>query len=526
MQLAKRIYCLRTENGLSREKLAEILGVSKQAVQKWESGKSTPGMDKLIKLSQQFRVSLDSLICDTNVRIAENEQKPDAVTPDYASIANWEAYSKNLSLEIEQSTDEGLDVERFRDVFRAVEKMDDGPEKDQMANVLFSIIGSAKMKNDYPYVEPSDIQNIRLCRKEHLYKGKKPSGSVLEEKIRGAWYGRMGGCLLGKTVECMTTDELIPMLTETGNYPMKRYIRRSDITDEMLKKYRFNLKWSCYADKVKCAPADDDTNYTVLAQTVIEKYGKDFKPDNVGSTWLAMQPKDAYCTAERVAYRNLVNGFRPPNTAIYKNPYREWIGAQIRADYYGYINPGNPQLAAEMAWRDASISHIKNGIYGAMFVAAMLACAAVSSDVKEVILCGLGEIPQQSRLHQRVSEVLGRFESGERCDKVMAYVHQLFNEYSSHGWCHTISNAMIVTAALLYGGGDYGKSICLAVQTGFDTDCNGATVGSIVGMMYGISRIGREWTAPLGDRLDTHIFGHENVKTEDLIKKTLEHISK
>ena len=107
-----------------------------------------------------------------------------------------------------------------------------------------------------------------------------------------------------------------------------------------------------------------------MSEQVIEKYGRDFTPFDVSRAWLAYQPKDAYCTAERVAFCNFVKGFEPPESAIYKNPYREWIGAQIRADYFGYINPGNPELAAEMAWRDASISHTKNGIYGEMFVAA------------------------------------------------------------------------------------------------------------------------------------------------------------
>ncbi len=446
------------------------------------------------------------------------------IVPDYDALGAWESYQRDISVEFEQSLEEGLDVERYGDVFRAAAKMEDCAEKEQIADALFRLIMRAPVRADYPYAEPSDLESIRKCRGECACGGLAPDGAALEEKIRGAWLGRIAGCLLGKTVEGIRTYELDPLLKETGNYPMSRYIRKSEITEEMCGRYEYPLRSVCYADTIDRAPADDDTNYTVMAQMMIEKYGRDFTPADVGATWVASQPKNAYCTAERVAFRNLVNGYMPPKSAIYKNPYREWIGAQIRADYYGYINPGDPRGAAETAWRDASISHVKNGIYGAMFVAAMIACASACDDPGKVILCGLAEIPRKSRLFGYVSDVVKMHGDGQSIDNVRKYVYERFDEKTGQGWCHTIPNAMIVTAALLYGGGDFGKSVCLAVETGFDTDCNGATVGSIVGMMNGASSIGKEWTDPLHGTLSTSIFGCEKVDIEDLVKKTMEHI--
>lgn len=93
-------------------------------------------------------------------------------------------------------------------------------------------------------------------------------------------------------------------------------------------------------DEVSAMPMDDDTNYVVLAQILVDTYGRDFTPYDVSRVWLDYQKKDAYCTAERVAYRNFINGYVPPQSACYQNPFREWIGAQIRGDYYGYVNPG------------------------------------------------------------------------------------------------------------------------------------------------------------------------------------------
>ena len=103
----------------------------------------------------------------------------------------------------------------------------------------------------------------------------------------------------------------------------------------------------------------------------------------------------------------------------------------------------------------------------------------------------------------------------------MAKIHKKWDENNSYDWCHTIPNAMIVTAGLLYGNGDYGKSICLAVQEGFDIDCNGATIGSIVGMRNGAKSIPREWAVPVNGSLDTNIFGIANIAIEELVRKTL-----
>ena len=198
-------------------------------------------------------------------------------------------------------------------------------------------------------------------------------------------------------------------------------------------------------------PVDDDTNYTVLAQLIIDNHGRDFTPYDVSQNWLYYQSKNSYCTAERVAYCNFVNGFMPPQSASYQNPYREYIGAQIRADYFGYINPGNPSLAAEMAFRDASISHTKNGIYGEMLIAAMLSAAAVTDNFEEIILCGLSEIPHTSRLFEAVMSVLEDYRNGCTLKSVLDKVHSQYDETTGYGWCHVIPNAMIVVAALLYG---------------------------------------------------------------------------
>ncbi len=447
------------------------------------------------------------------------------IKPNFENMGEWEFYCNDIEHEYKQCVDEGLDVEKYKEIFSTVKNLPKTEIRKKFSDVLFEAVCNAPIREGYKYNEPSDLEEIKALRKEHIFDRKTPDTDTLKSKIAGAWMGRVCGCLLGKPVEGVRTNEFYPLLKEMGNFPLIRYMLASDITEEMYEKYDFHLRNKCFADTVHGMPVDDDTNYVVLAQKIIEDYGKDFKPHDVLKAWVKYQSREAYFTAERVAFDNFIKGYEPPYSAMYKNPYREWIGAQIRGDYFGYINPGEPEKAAEMAFRDASISHVKNGIYGEMWVSAMISCAAVTDNIEDIILGGLGEIPHTSRLFDAVTDILKDYKNGVSYDESVKKIHSFYDEHTGYGWCHTIPNAMIVTAALLYGNGDFGKSICMAVQPAFDTDCNGATVGSIMGMRNGISAIGEEWTKPVDDTLHTSIFGVGTVKISDMIEKTIEHIN-
>lgn len=452
--------------------------------------------------------------------------KKDEIKPDYEGLHKWEYYPADAETEYRQCCDEGLEAEPYKELFAGIQAMPRGEAQKQFGDALFGLVCSLKTREDYKYNEPSDLEGIKSLRKAYPL-SVKPQKEGDYDKVYGAWMGRICGCMHGKPVECVRTNVFIPFLKETNNYPLTRYIYRSDLTDEICEKYSaFPFKEKVYADEINRMPWDDDTNYVVLNQSIIEKYGKNFTAEDVAKSWLEYQKKDAYCTAERVAFRNFVNGYKPPYSATYKNPYREWIGAQIRADYYGYIFPGDPEKASEAAFKDASVSHVKNGIYGEMFVAAALAVAACTDNTIDIIKCALSYVPATSRFYEEVSSVVEKYENGATKEEVFAYIHDCYDEYSGHGWCHTNPNAMIVVASLLYGNGDYGKSICLAVETGFDTDCNGATVGSIFGMAHGIKAIPEYWTKPINDTLETLVFGVGTVKISDRVRLTLEHVKK
>lgn len=447
--------------------------------------------------------------------------------PEYANIHISDLFSDHIYTEYMQSYDEGRDIGGYEALFKEVFNMPQSKYRDSISKQLFDMAAQLPQRKDYKYTEPNELPEIKKLRNE-MQPCKAMVPVNYEEKLKGAWYGRIIGCLLGKPVEGIFADKIRILLDASDNYPLHRYMVSTDITKELLKEHSCFGIPTTWADLIKCGPIDDDTNYTVLSQVLISEFGRDFDSSDVAKVWLGYQPCVSYYTAEKAAYNNLINGFTPPDSAVNLNPFREWLGAQIRVDYYGYINPGNPELAAEMAWRDARVSHVKNGIYGAMFVAAMVASAAICNDISEIIDAGLGQIPSTSRLYEAVNKIKDMYAAGMSSEECFEYIHETYNEKdkNGYGWCHTLSNASIITASLLYSEGNAEKAICYAVQAGFDTDCNGATTGSIMGMRGGNNAFSDEWKAPIAGKLRTSIIGVGDVCLDDLVRRTIEHLKR
>jgi ADP-ribosylglycohydrolase len=431
----------------------------------------------------------------------------------------------DLGTELRQLEDEGRDLTPLRRKLQAMIKLGDEriatPDNQRKAAELFDAAGKLKMRKGYPYVEPSDLPGIRKLRRRGPRKYAKPlADRVLLDRVTGAWLGRCVGCLLGKASEGVQSSQFWPFLKATGQWPMSDYIRFG-AKGKLAKQFPDMVKRS-WCDNIDHMPIDDDTNYTTTGFMIVKRNGADFTPADVGQFWLGNLPILATCTAERVAYRNLVMGVQPPASGAFRNPYREWIGAQIRADAFGYVNMGNPQRAAEFAWRDASISHIKNGIYGEMLMAAAIAAAAYCDGPEDILKVALSEIPATSRLFEDVTTAIEWRHAGLTYDQAVAKIHTHWDEKIGHDWCHTNSNAVICAVALLWGEGDFGKSVCQAVQPCLDTDCNGATVGSIMGMMLGAKALPRKFVGRLHDTLHTSLTGYPVVKISQIAQETFD----
>jgi len=419
-----------------------------------------------------------------------------------------------------QAEAEGRDLTAVQDLFASILAQE--PFDEERAEILFEKVQSLPYTGAQEAEEPSDLEEIKAFWVSGHARPPE-SRSVLAERIHGAWLGRVCGCFLGKVCEGWRRPTMEGYLKGSGQWPLSGYIS-NQAPPELLEAHGLKADQGCWIELCDHMPEDDDLNYTVTGMEVIRQFGRSFTPTQVAQFWLQNIPILRTFTAERVAYRNFVNAVFPPLSATWGNPYREWIGAQIRADFFGYANPGDPYTAAEYGWRDASISHIKNGIYGEMWSAAMNAAALTASSLDEVIESGFAVIPPKSRLALALRKVVAWHAAGKTYEEAVELIHAEWDEKTGYGWCHTISNAMVVLVALLWGGLDYGKTIGYAVQACFDTDCNGATAGSVLGGLLGVQGIPDKWSSPFHDTLETGVQGYTRVKISDMAKLTMQMI--
>ncbi|MET7700450.1 ADP-ribosylglycohydrolase family protein [Streptomyces sp. NPDC005485] len=325
-------------------------------------------------------------------------------------------------------------------------------------------------------------------------------------RLEAAWLGRAAGCLLGKPVEKLPLEGIRRLARATGNWPLHTWFTAKGLPPELTTAYPWNRRsaTTSLAENIDGMPEDDDLNYPLLNVLLLQRYGRDFTTADVARLWLDELPAGRTFTAERIAYRNLLSGIEPPHTARLRNPFREWIGALIRADVHGWTNPGDPAGAAEQAYRDAALTHTANGVYAAMFTAATIAEAAAGRhDVHHCLRTGLTVVPPDSRLAQAVRHAV---QVALRHEDFDAVVDELHATHRAYHWVHAIPNTALIAAALTHADGDFTGSVCRAVSGGLDTDSNGATAGSIAGLLAGDpAALPDRWTTPLKNRLATSV---------------------
>ncbi len=371
--------------------------------------------------------------------------------------------------------------------------------------------------------EPNDLDAIRAQRPDGPRRLRwSPSHDELAGRLHAALSWRAAGCALGKPVEGAASAYGQPLgtgrrwlrahLQAQGDWPLRDYFRDAPGL------------WCplSHRERIAFMEPDDDINYTLAGLGVLEQCGPDFTWSDVARWWMRNIPIGMVCTAETQAlltFLNHTSHARPgPATAEltrrHRNPYREWIGAQIRSDGWAWACAGKPELAAEMAWRDAHWTHERSGIHGAMFLAAMQAAAFVVDDPHSLVRIGLSEIPADCRLGRAVCDCLRWAAEESSFEGCMERVEEAFRDQSP---VHAIDNALVCVVGLLYGGMDPTTSVTTTVMCGLDTDCNGASVGSIVGATHAdtaAALVGR-----LNDTIRSGIACFAEVRMSDLAER-------
>ncbi|UNK18889.1 ADP-ribosylglycohydrolase family protein [Paenibacillus sp. N3/727] len=268
-----------------------------------------------------------------------------------------------------------------------------------------------------------------------------------------------------------------------------------------------------YVKSYNTFAADDDANGPVFFIRALydDAVDRELEPEDVGRAWLNYAREGIGMfwwggediSTEHRAYVNLRKGIPAPRSGsieVNGTEMAEQIGGQIFIDSWGLLFPGQVEKAADYAEKAASVSHDGNGLYGARFMAGCIAKAFDASSMDEVMAAGLRTIPEDSTYARVVHAVINFHRenpSDFRACRQYLEDHWGYDKYT--GVCHIIPNAGVCVLALLYGEGDFARTVEIASMCGWDTDCNAGNVGTILGVFGGLDGIPEHYRKPIND---------------------------
>ena len=267
-------------------------------------------------------------------------------------------------------------------------------------------------------------------------------------------------------------------------------------------------------------PPNDDLDLQIVWLSAVEKYGRNVNAQILGEYWLS------YVIPNWVEYgmgkANLRAGIVPPMSGVVDNVYKDSCGCFIRSEIWACLAPGHPEIAARYAYEDGIVDHGDEGVRGEIFFAALESAAFVESCPDTLLDIALSYIPDDCAVARAVQEARTCYREGVDFWEARKRVHNLVPgtfgiqsckiseidpeekdlELGAPGF-DAPENIAFAILGWLYGEGDFGKALCLAVGCGEDTDCSGASLGALLGILCGASQIPEKWTKPLNDKIAT-----------------------
>jgi ADP-ribosylglycohydrolase len=309
---------------------------------------------------------------------------------------------------------------------------------------------------------------------------------LFRERLYAGWLAQIIGGAMGTAIEGYTTDAIRASFGEVTGYVRKPNTYNDDITYELA-----FLK--AYEEKADAVSAAD-----------------------IALQWIGLVPMG--WSAEEVALRNIRYGIFPPLSGAFCNPFREWIGAQMRGAVCGMVAPGDPEKAARLAWLDGSVSHSNNGIIGEVFNAILVSLSFVQQDMREILRETISMLPAKSEYYSVVNAAYQSALCHDNWEDAWRVCEASLKEYN---WIHAYPNAAAEVIALYYGNGDFDETMHIIAMAGQDVDCNAAQIMTAIGILLGAEGIPEKWRAPIGDELDTYVRGMKKMSITALADWTL-----
>ena len=382
----------------------------------------------------------------------------------------------------------GYDVHKAEALLGDGMHLAQGNKRDELrvltARLLDALFKAPKIEGHpyWSYQHPETWKEIRAAMSPVYPDAERPVIENIEPRICQGWLGQLAGGAFGTCIEGYHTSQIQKVYGDIDGY-----ITRPETMN-------------------------DDVVYELVLLDVFEQQGRRFTSSDLAREWLRQIPFG--WSAEWLALENLRAGKMPPESASFRNPYSDWIGAQMRGMVCGMLAPGRPMEAARLAHEDARVSHTANGIYGGIFSAVLVALAFQHQDPQELIRLAMGWLPQRSEYYSVANECLKIISAEPDYRQAWQVLDRRFKEFN---WIHAYPNLAADLIALWFGGGDFTESFKILAYAGMDVDCNAGLIGNILGV---IKPVPGKWSAPLNDLLETYLPGKERLSIRELALQT------
>jgi len=264
---------------------------------------------------------------------------------------------------------------------------------------------------------------------------------------------------------------------------------------------------------------NDDVTYEVAFLEAFSKKGYEVSSKDIALEWVALVPFG--WSAEEIALKNIEAGIFPPESGYFNNPYREWIGAQMRGAVCGMVAPGDLKTAAELAFKDGVVSHHNNGVLGEVFNAIMVSKAYIETDVRKIVSECIELIPSDSEYY---SIIKNAYEVCLKHENWLVAWKELEPKFIEYNWIHAYPNAAAEVIALWFGNGDFNETLYIVGMMGYDVDCNAAQIMTIIGIID--KKIPSKWTDPIGEKINTYCRKYKETSFTELTNWTVDSIRK